>query len=104
MLHSCRLRKYLSWFHIFFAVELPPILVPRNHGETLPPHSELPLGADEISGGQVPANADLPLDLDEMDLLTNFSEVGSPTFSDDMDLNLSDDLSSVQMLGTRGYC
>lgn len=73
--------------------ELPPIFVPRNHGETLPPHSELPT-AEDIAGGQVPANADLPFDLDEMDLLTNFSDVGSPTFSAD-DLDLSDTLDAL---------
>ncbi|OQV16979.1 Mothers against decapentaplegic-like protein 3 [Hypsibius exemplaris] len=72
--------------------ELPPILVPRNHGESLPPHSEIP-SAEDISGGQVPANADLPHDLNEMDLMTIFPDVGSPTLSgDEMDL---EDLQSV---------
>lgn len=69
--------------HQFSSADLPPILVPRNHGEALPPHSEILASNDELSGttANLPPNANLPLDLDEMDLFTTFSEIGSPTLS-----------------------
>ncbi|XP_055339010.1 mothers against decapentaplegic homolog 3-like [Paramacrobiotus metropolitanus] len=74
---------------IIAPADVPPVLVPRNHGETLPPHSDVPL-PDDLSASGVPANADLPMDLNE---LFSFSEVGSPTFSDDNEmLDTSDEL------------
>ena len=85
--------RRLFFICFFSIVELPPILVPRNHGETLPPHSEI-LSEDDIAGGQVPANHDLPPDLDEMELLASFSEVGSPTFSGD-EMEMNDDQSML---------
>ncbi|XP_055332823.1 mothers against decapentaplegic homolog 3-like [Paramacrobiotus metropolitanus] len=65
---------------------LPPIMVPRNQGESLPPHSELP-SLDDLAMGGIPANTDLPADLDQLDLFSPFSDTSSPPFSHASDEN-----------------